>query len=46
MPCKVVWKCEGYFFESEEMNRKNAENLVKTLKERFGIEAHIVGCAE
>ena len=39
-------KYEDHIFKSEEMNRKNAEDLVKTLKERFNIDANIVGCAE
>ncbi len=46
MSCIVVWKYEGHIFKSEEMNWKNAEDLVKTLKERFDIDANIVGCAE
>jgi len=46
MPCTVIWKYDGHIFKSEEMNRKNAEDLVKTLKERFGIDANIVGCGE
>lgn len=46
MSCMVVWKYEDHIFKSEEMNRKNAEDLVKTLKERFNIDANIMGCAE
>ena len=46
MTFKVVWKYEGHIFQSEEMNRKNAEDLVKILKERFDIDANIVGCGE
>ena len=46
MECKVIWKFENHIFVSDEMNRKNAEDLVKTLEKRYGIKANIVGCDE
>ena len=46
MACKVVWKHDSHIFISEEMNRKMAQSLVDDLRNKFGIDAEIVGCGE